>query len=216
MKIVAVSDMHGYLPPIPECDVLVIAGDMSTYGNETLKFQYDWLCNEMLHWLNEAPAKHKLFIAGNHDWYYYTLTLERDLKRFWREDPLFHAAANLNDEDYDVGEELFYGFPWIPNLKHYAFYLPEREMRAKLALIPDDTTVLITHCPPQIDGQDHEHQGNILLNERIKELSELKLIICGHAHGSYGVYDLNGIAVVNCCIKDRIGTPMNKPQIIYL
>lgn len=46
MKIVATSDFHGVLPPvesIPECDVLVIAGDVCPLRDHGVEFQRSWL-----------------------------------------------------------------------------------------------------------------------------------------------------------------------------
>ena len=62
MKIVFISDTHlkhGYLK-VPAGDLLIHAGDFSARGrvNEVATF---------LDWFSSQPHRHKVFIAGNHD-----------------------------------------------------------------------------------------------------------------------------------------------------
>ena len=61
MKIVCLSDTHhNYDMEVPEGDVLVHAGDFSSFGQSIEISQF-------ARWLKEQPHKHKLFIWGNHE-----------------------------------------------------------------------------------------------------------------------------------------------------
>jgi 3',5'-cyclic AMP phosphodiesterase CpdA len=63
LRIVVISDTHGLHERIavPDGDVLVHAGDLTARGRrEELEAFNDWL--------GHLPHRHKLIIAGNHDW----------------------------------------------------------------------------------------------------------------------------------------------------
>ena len=70
MKICVTSDLHGNLPTIEECEMLLICGDILP-----LKIQMNhrkskkWLLNEFKEWIKSQPVKQTVFIAGNHDFY---------------------------------------------------------------------------------------------------------------------------------------------------
>ena len=67
-KIVVVSDMHGHLPEVPECDILLIAGDIML--GASINTQLVWMEGLIKPWLKEIPAKEVVFVAGNHDTMY--------------------------------------------------------------------------------------------------------------------------------------------------
>jgi hypothetical protein len=74
MRIVALSDQHGHLPPIPPCDLLIVAGDVcpDSFGPFLAIFephQQKALFDQNARpWLAAAPAAHKILTWGNHDW----------------------------------------------------------------------------------------------------------------------------------------------------
>ena len=51
VRLAATSDLHGSLPPVPPCDVLVIAGDITPATNHDVDFQVHWLDTEFRRWL---------------------------------------------------------------------------------------------------------------------------------------------------------------------
>ena len=65
MKIVAISDTHGLHDQLvlPKGDMLVHTGDVSGRGriNEVIEF---------LNWFKKQDFKYKVFIAGNHDFFF--------------------------------------------------------------------------------------------------------------------------------------------------
>jgi 3',5'-cyclic AMP phosphodiesterase CpdA len=66
MRIVAVSDLHGFLPDIPPCDLLVVAGDVcpDRFGPfaaiHNPPDQQAWFDRNVRPWLAAAPAAHKV------------------------------------------------------------------------------------------------------------------------------------------------------------
>jgi len=65
MKIIATSDIHGFLPEIPECDLCIVAGDISPFHfQHNNMLMRSWLETNFTEWLNKQPT---VGIAGNHD-----------------------------------------------------------------------------------------------------------------------------------------------------
>lgn len=63
MRIISISDTHGLHNDleIPNGDVLVHAGDMTSHGRLTQIEDFN-------KWIGSFPHKHKIAISGNHDW----------------------------------------------------------------------------------------------------------------------------------------------------
>ncbi len=56
------SDTHGQHRKLPleETDIAIHLGDACTFGNDTQLLDF-------LQWFSDYPAKHKVFVAGNHE-----------------------------------------------------------------------------------------------------------------------------------------------------
>ena len=68
MKICAISDLHGTLPEIKECDLCLIAGDIVPLDIQRDRTQsIVWLFKTFLPWLKELPCQEVFIVAGNHD-----------------------------------------------------------------------------------------------------------------------------------------------------
>ena len=148
MRIAAVADLHGNLPEVPECDVLVICGDL---GPPTYRYHHDpeaaelWLRSRFLVWCLAQPAKHVVCIAGNHD---YVLEDYPEVLGSTGVDR-FHY---LQDSGCEIGGVKFWGSPWTPSFNGWAFMDDDDELLAKFERIPLSTEVLMTHGPPWGSG----------------------------------------------------------------
>src|SRR4051794_16941429 len=134
--ILAVSDLHGHLPAIPECDILLIAGDICPYSQVSL--QAGWLQDAFNHWLEGIPAREVVAVAGNHDWVFARAP---------------HLVPRLRWHYLeDRGVELFglriYGTPWQPRFHNWAFNLDEPELEFKFNGIPAGTDIVVSHSAP--------------------------------------------------------------------
>lgn len=63
----AVSDLHGHLPDVSPCDLLLIAGDICPLTDARSAVQAAWLDGPSRAWLQELPVGHTAVVAGNHD-----------------------------------------------------------------------------------------------------------------------------------------------------
>ena len=131
MKIAAVSDLHGILPEIPPCDLLLIGGDVCPLKDHKLRRQADWLGSEFRAWLERVPARKIVGVAGNHDFVFQhePTWVPRDLP--W---------TYLQDSGCEWEGLRFWGTPWQPWFFDWAFNLHEPDLKPKWQMIPEGPT----------------------------------------------------------------------------
>lgn len=218
MKIVCLSDTHCQLSDIqvPGGDVLVHAGDL-TYRGDPSEVMGELVA------LRDLPHRHKIVVAGNHDWLF-----QKDnatARRYCNSLGLIY----LEDSGVTIDGVKFWGSPWQPEFWNWAFNLSRYDgsLAERWRHIPEDTDVLITHGPPSgvgdltkgYDGQGPVHAGCYDLMERVKQL-KLKAHVFGHIHPGYGVYrnyhGLTNTVFVNASNCNNKYDPVNAPVVIEL
>jgi Icc-related predicted phosphoesterase len=191
------ADQHGFLPAIPECDLLLIGGDICPFdGPHDAEAQRAWLDSTFRAWLDAIPAEHIIGIAGNHDFVFEADRHPTDLPWHY-----------LQDETLEVDGCVIHGTPWQPEFFDWAFNLATEEaMAEKWALIPDTTDILLVHGPPAGLGDRTsrgERVGSTSLRDRITEIRP-RLVVSGHIHEDYGVRELGDTVVVNASLVDEL------------
>lgn len=226
MRVVAISDLHGYLPKvntIPECDVVCICGDIVPleYQDSFVK-SLSWFCLEFIPWSDVLKCKKILFIGGNHDRFLEILSKkDNDLRKASHvlKDLLpgtnksKHKLVYLMDNSIEIDNRLFYGTPWITDLKDWAFYGDNKFLTEQWDHIPKRVDVLLTHQPTKFADEGTVLEGSIpglynygskILTDKLKERN-IKYTFCGHVHsGDHNEFEYKeGCKVVNVSIKDE-------------
>ncbi len=188
MRIVAVADTHTFqsdLGKLPDGDVFIHAGDMVRAG--TLEEM-----EPVAAWIRDLPHRHKIVVAGNHDWCFAT---ERDATC-----ELFgDSVTYLQDEGCVIGGIAIWGSPWQPEFHDWAFNLPRGPALAeRWSLIPDDVDVLITHGPPSGFG-DRSWDSRAGCEDLLQAAYRAKplLHLFGHIHQDGGVWRDSDICFAN-------------------
>ena len=199
MKIICISDTHNLHKDlkIPDGDILIHAGDMTCVGGiDEIK--------EFNEWLGTLPHRHKIVIAGNHDLYFEAKPSLANL--------LITNAIYLNDSGIEIEGLKIWGSPISPNYQDWAFNRERGEsIRKHWEMIPEDTDILITHCPPFgiLDFNDKEkHEGCQDLLEIIQQKIKPRLHIFGHLHDAHGQTKIGETIFVNASIVNT--TQYNK------
>ena len=215
MKIVCLSDTHNCNAEIqvPDGDLLIHAGDATIRGTQPE-------VEEFLAWFSALPHRHKIFVAGNHDWLY-----END-NRFARLLTANFKIKYLQDSFVEIEGLKIYGSPWQPRYFDWAFNLNRGvEMAEKWQAIPSDADILITHGPPHgiLDEVPKkywtENTGCEELRKKIEQIStsgKLKLHVFGHIHCGYGQHSEFGIKFVNASVCDESYAPTQPPIIVEI
>ncbi|MGF1579313.1 MAG: metallophosphoesterase [Gemmataceae bacterium] len=213
MKVIATSDLHGCLPPIPDCDLLLLAGDLCPATDHSIGYQSEWLDTSFREWLNNSPAKQIVGIAGNHDLIF---------QRSPQDVPSDLPWTYLEDDSYEWQGFRIYGTPWQEYFGGWAFNMSLEELALKRSEIPDDTDILISHGPPDTYGDavfindDHlKNTGCPHLLKRIKQV-EPKLVVFGHIHEGRGVWTLGPTTLANVTHLDLSCAPVYPPWCIEL
>jgi len=211
VKVVAVSDLHGYLVDIPSCDLLLIAGDICPTVNHRVEYQEHWLNTDFRYWLRKVPARKIVGVAGNHD-----LIFQNAPHRVPTLPWTYLQDAGTEFEGFKI-----WGTPWQLYFFDWAFNLYEPDLIKKWALIPSDTDIIVAHSPPRgygddaPRGRDTEKVGSPGLLAKIVEIKP-KLMVFGHIHEGRGQWDLDGTTLANVTVVDGKYRLVHPPAVFEL
>lgn len=195
IKIVAFSDIHGYLPDnLPSGDIALIAGDICpVHGSHNPTSQFHWLQNKFIPWcyklINSKKFNHLCFCSGNHDFVFETLL--KAPKTFHIQWP--NNVHYLCDSGIDIEGIKIFGTPWTHTFGNWAFMNSEDILNNYYISIPKDLDILLSHGPAyglnDTVTQHSEwvfsdpHIGSKSLLEHIKRAMP-KRLITGHIHSA--------------------------------
>jgi Icc-related predicted phosphoesterase len=209
MKICIISDTHNKhmrLGKLPDADMIIHCGDFTSvgHGHEIRNF---------MKWYTMLPYKHKLIIAGNHDWLF-----ERNRVLALEDVP--KNVIYLEDNGVEIDGINFYGTPVQKPFNNWAFNRPESKLVEHWKAIPDNTDVLITHSPPHTIGDyvpwDNNHHGSPSLYFEVVERIKPKIHCFGHIHGGYGIKVIENTTFINASNLDEDYMCVNAPVLIEI
>ena len=207
MKFACLSDTHGKLPEIPECDAVLMAGDICAHGEYPQQLR--WMNTTLRSWLVKVN-KPVFACAGNHDWPMYeapndVLRLRLPWK-YLQDDWVMHEGFKI------------YGTPWQKKFYDWAFNMEEHQLAGKWNMIPDDTDILVCHSPPKFYGdlnQQGEHCGSESLTWRIQQIKP-KLVVFGHIHCARGEWRNAHTIMANVAVLNESYQLVHEPWIVEL
>lgn len=194
LKVIAISDTHGYHHQLslPSGDVLIHAGDVSSQGSKQE-------VQDFLQWFSDLNYEHKIFIAGNHDFFFERA--DSDMITSIIPDNVIY----LNDSGISIGGLNIWGSPVTPWFFNWAFNRHRgADIKKHWKFIPQNTDILITHGPVYgvLDRTIHgQRVGCEVLKEAIQVIKP-KIHICGHIHESYGQVQTMDTLYINASVLD--------------
>jgi predicted phosphodiesterase len=132
--------LHGKLPLINPCDLLIIAGDITPGGD--IRKQALFLDTTFRYYFENIQARNIIYIAGNHDTIFQKAPelVPQDLK-----------ATYLQDSMVEIFGFKVYGTPW--QLPFYgAFNASEQQLKSMYDKIPS-CDMLISGCVEKFTSQ---------------------------------------------------------------
>lgn len=192
MKFVTISDTHGQHSKLrlPKGDVIIHAGDISARGREAEVLDF-------LAWFAQLDFEHKIFIPGNHDFYFERMP-DEDVRKIIPENVIY-----LNDSGVAIEGIKIWGSPISPWFYDWAFNRHRgADIRPHWDLIPSDTDILVTHGP--VWGILDETTSGLKVGcqdllDRVRAIQP-KYHICGHIHEAYGQVFDGGTTFINASV----------------
>ena len=203
MKFVAISDTHcrHNSLKLPKGDVLIHAGDMTIKGQKLEVVDF-------LTWFSQQSFDYKIFIAGNHDFYF-----EQEQKATI-ESVIPKNIIYLKDSGIEISGIKIWGSPVTPWFYNWAFNRYRGSaINEHWKLIPAETDVLITHGPAFgiLDMVINGHPvGCKDLLCKIKEINP-KVHVCGHVHEAYGCIKKENTTFINASVLNESYELVNAP-----
>lgn len=208
LKFTTISDTHGKHNQLqlPSGDVLIHAGDVSSMGKE-----YEVL--SFLAWFAKQEYEHKIFIAGNHDFYFERMS-DVDVQNIIPSNVIY-----LNDSSVAINGINIWGSPISPWFYDWAFNRHRGEqIQNHWDLIPSDTDIIITHGP--VFGILDYTTGGIKVGceDLLTKVQKVKpkYHLCGHIHEAYGMQEKEGTTFINASVLNEKYVLVNEPIVFEL
>ncbi len=208
LKFVVIADTHSrhHHVKIPKGDVLVHAGDISYRGEKSET-------EDFLAWFDKQDFRYKIFIAGNHDFYF-----EKE-KPAMLEKMIPERIIYLNDSGVTLEGIDIWGSPITPKFFNWAFNRSRgAAIRKHWEMIPEKTDLLITHGPPfgildQVVNEQHVGDKDLL--DKVREIKP-RVHVFGHIHEDYGTTKSYGIKFINASLLNESYELVNRPVVFEL
>lgn len=209
LKICIISDTHGKhkVLDLPDADMIIHCGDFTSIGkeHEVRKF--------MKWYSNLDQYKHKIIIAGNHDWLF-------ERSGSWARHLVPKGIHYLEDNGIEIEGFKFYGSPVQSIFNDWAFNRPEEILENHWKAIPTDTDVLLTHSPPYniFDWVNYseKHIGSPSLYWEVVKRIKPTVHCFGHNHEGYGIKIIENTTFINASSLNEDYECINEPIVIEI
>jgi Icc-related predicted phosphoesterase len=224
LKIICISDTHNQhqvltdelidLYKLYPDAILIHSGDACLAG--TKKEAIDFL-----EWFGNLPFESKIFIPGNHDIAFdkaFSYIDYVELQEFAE-----NKSINLLINDvYNIKTLKIVACSLIPFLSSWAFFADDSQRERFFEYIDQDADLIISHSPPYGCGDrasrgfgKFEHTGCKYLRNYI-DRNNTPIVINGHIHEDFGLYNYKNTKVFNCSIMDARYNVSNRITIFDL
>lgn len=198
MRVCVVSDLHGRLPEIPECDLLLNCGDIGPdmmnvgWDRHLMKMrQTEWAGDVYAAWERTWPSciKESYATPGNHDWF----------SKF----PDNCRTKMFIDNGVEFQGKTFWFTPWVAPCGDWNFTATRDQRRYYFDNIPAKLDMLVMHGPAFGVGDlthGHEPAGCREMKNVIQK-QQPKYAVFGHIHEGqrYGrEFRLGGTKLFSC------------------
>ena len=205
------------MPPIPDGDVFVHAGDLMYEGTPA-----EW--QSRIDWLASLPHKVKLIVPGNHD--FYTQHYEGLARSQLRKQAGFKMVT-LEDGLIKLPNGMtMLGIQWVTGLPGWAWSKDDEWLEDKLTKAAYRPHIVVSHAPvygvvdklyPHKHGYAQESVGTIAFANWLRQtpvFARPEHWFCGHIHESYGSDSLYGVQFHNVAMCDRRYEQVNPPIVV--
>jgi len=214
MKITFISDTHSKHKQVTDDliggDAIIHSGDISSMG-------YEHEVKAFLHWFSQLPYDRKIFIAGNHDYFFEQYKGQvNDLLAEYPDVDYLQDSYTMLGEEWEENRVKVYGSPWQPRFYNWAFNIDRDsdDIEEKWKMIHMNTDILVTHGPPHgiLDyvHYDRVNAGCERLMPIVKEVKP-KVHVFGHIHQGYGYKFEDGTMFLNASVLNESYYYKNKP-----
>lgn len=212
MKVIPISDLHGFLPVITtKCDVVTISGDFSPLYCQRNYFNcIQWFEHEFVKWcMNDLNCEKVIFIAGNHDFMCQNPNFKNDLENILSSvEGAKDKIIYLQNSSYEYNGKVFFGCPYS-DIPGWAFSIASEPWG--YCDIEYDVDVLLVHQAPDFENVGTSNIGshnerNFGSEELLDEIEEKKpkFVFCGHIHsGNHNVVNFGDTKMYNVSIMDE-------------